>query len=60
MLVSQERVGIDVYSRQTDDRWLLSAFDQAGQALRLESVGCELPVAEVYDKVEFAPPSVRI
>lgn len=52
-LISQDRVAIDVYSRQSDGRWLLSAFDQIEQIITLESVGCDLPVAEVYDKVEF-------
>lgn len=53
LLLSQERVAADLYSRQPEGRWLLTSFEQADQAIPLESVACNLPMAEVYDKVEF-------
>jgi Uma2 family endonuclease len=53
LLLSQERMAADLYSRQTEGRWLLSNFEQADQEIPLESLQCSLPMAEIYDKVEF-------
>jgi Uma2 family endonuclease len=53
LLISQERMAAELYTRQADGRWLMSEFDQAEQVIRRDSVNCEVPMAEVYDKVEF-------
>ena len=50
VLVSAERISIDLY---TDGRWLLTALDSLEQSLDLQSVGCKIPLAELYDKVDF-------
>ncbi len=53
LLLSQERMAAELYTRQADGRWLLSTFDRADQEIPLESVDCAVPMAEIYDKVEF-------
>jgi len=53
VLVSAERISIDLYTRQPDGRWLLTALDSLEQSLDLQSVGCKIPLAELYDKIDF-------
>ena len=53
LLLSQERMAAELYTRQGHDRWLLSTFDRAEQEIALESVDCTVPMAEIYDKVEI-------
>lgn len=53
LLISQEHMAAELYTRQPDGRWLLSTFDRAEQEIALESVDCSVPMAEIYDKVEL-------
>ena len=53
LLISQDRMAAELYTRQADGRWLMSGFDQEQQVIRLDSVDCEIPLAEIYDKIEF-------
>jgi Uma2 family endonuclease len=53
LLLSQHAVHAELYSRQADGRWLLADFTALTDRVPLESVGCTLDLAEVYDKVEF-------
>lgn len=53
LLVSQYELQAELYSRQSDHRWLVQYFDQPEDRISLESLGCELRLAEIYDKVEF-------
>ncbi len=52
LLVAQDGVAIDQYVRQTDGRWLLTAYRGLGAVARISAIDCELPLAEVYDKVD--------
>jgi Uma2 family endonuclease len=51
LLVAQNEPRVEQYLRQPDDRWLLAAFSGRSAALPLPSIGCELRLAEVYEKV---------
>lgn len=53
LLISQDRLAIDVFTRQPDDRWLLDAYTDPDAPIPLESIGCTLLLREVYDKVIF-------
>jgi Uma2 family endonuclease len=55
LLVSQHRVQVELYNRSEDGRWTLTDFSARTDSVPLESVGCTLSLAEVYDKVEFSP-----
>ena len=54
VLVSQHEPRIERYLRQPDDQWLYNESAGLDGSLRMESVGCTIALAEVYDKVEFA------
>lgn len=53
LLLSQHRVGAELYVRQDDGLWLLSTYERLADEVPLASVGASLALAEVYDKVEL-------
>jgi Uma2 family endonuclease len=53
LLIAQDRVAIDVFTRQADGRWLLEAHTDPNVPIPLESIGCTMLLRDVYDKVEF-------
>ena len=53
VLVAQDEVHVDRYTRHGDD-WILSVFSSLDHTLRLASIDCDIPLREIYDKVEFA------
>lgn len=55
LLISQHQVRAELFIRQLDNRWLLSDFGGLGDTVPLESIGCTLALAEVYDKVDLVP-----
>jgi Uma2 family endonuclease len=54
VLIAQDEYHVYVYTRQPDNRWLLSEADDVNEVLSLDSIGCRLPLAEVYRKVKIA------
>ena len=53
VLVSSDRVQIERYSRQSGGQWLLTAVNRLEDRIELESAGCTLSLADVYERVEF-------
>jgi Uma2 family endonuclease len=56
LLVSQRAVRVDHYVRQDDGTWLLRAAKGPDAVLTLGSLGCELPLAALYERVELPAP----
>ena len=64
VLVAQDRYSVEAYLRQADgsgtiadaDHWLLSATIEPTAEIRLGSLDVSVPLAEIYDGVEFPPP----
>jgi Uma2 family endonuclease len=54
LLVSQNRVGVELYTRGQDDRWTLTDYSALTDRVPLASIECTLALAEVYDKLEIA------
>lgn len=54
LLVASDRVHVDLYTRQTDGRWLLTSADRMDDSLALELVGAQLTLADLYEKVDFS------
>src|SRR5262249_47890138 len=52
-LISQVRPHIEVFRRQPHGKWLLSDFGGLEAVCRLESIGCEIALSEIYEKVNF-------
>ena len=56
LLVSADRIHADLFTRQADGGWLLTSASRLEDTLTLQSIGCHLSLADVYEKVEVAPP----
>jgi Uma2 family endonuclease len=53
LLVGQERVHVERYSKQSDGTWSLWETDAINDTVRLESVGVKLAVSEIYFKIDL-------
>lgn len=59
VLVSQYEPYVEQYQRQDDGTWRLAIIQGLGSVRRLAAVGCDVPLAEICDKVEFLPEGRR-
>jgi Uma2 family endonuclease len=57
LLVSQRRPKIEHYARGEHGRWNYSRETSLAGSIDLAAIDCRLPLAEVYDGIEFSPPS---
>jgi Uma2 family endonuclease len=53
LLISAERVSAELFIRQADGRWLLSAATNMEDVLDLQSVGCGIALADLYEDVDL-------
>lgn len=53
LLVTSDRVHADLYTRQTDGRWMLTSADSLEDSLTLESIDARVRLADLYEKVEL-------
>ena len=53
LLVSQSKPQVEHFHRRAGGEWLYSLVIGLEEGLRLDSVGCTLTLAEVYDRVVF-------
>ena len=53
LLISQSEPSVEHYARQEDGRWVLTELRGLDSVLHLSSIGCELPLSEIYERVEF-------
>jgi Uma2 family endonuclease len=51
VLISQEQVEVERFSRQPEGGWLLLEANRLEDRLPLPSIGCELPLSAVYERV---------
>ena len=52
LTISQQKKHVETWMRQSDNTWLLREFYDSG-AIKLQSIGVELQLSEIYKKVEF-------
>ncbi|MDB5313396.1 MAG: hypothetical protein JWO38_7598 [Gemmataceae bacterium] len=58
VLVSQDRMLVERFVRQSDETWVLTTFDQSVE-FALATVPVRIPLADVYRGVEFDEPPLR-
>ena len=56
VLISQDKRRVELYRRQAEGTWILIEASAPESELRLESVQCHIPLADIYESVEFSPP----
>lgn len=57
VLVAQDEPLVERYIKEAEDRWVLADARSLDDSVQLLSIDCALSLREVYDKVEFSPPS---
>ncbi|MGD0043032.1 MAG: Uma2 family endonuclease [Isosphaeraceae bacterium] len=55
VLISQDRMMVERYTRQGND-WVLSDMTDPDQVLKLESIGCQIPLGRICAKIKFPEP----
>jgi len=53
LLVSQTEPQVEMFTRQPNGDWLLSVVQGMEAKLRIECLGCTIPLAGIYEKVVF-------
>lgn len=51
LLVPQDEPRVELYTRQSDHRWVLSEATGLDAVVQLSAVGCELSLREIFDKI---------
>jgi Uma2 family endonuclease len=51
LLIAQDRCRVERYVRQPDGQWLLREVSEQDGTIHLASIGCDLALADVYDRV---------
>ena len=59
VLISQDRMNVEVYRRNAADRWELQAYHQ-GDRVELVSIGLEFAIADLYEDVTLPPEELDI
>ena len=54
VLISQDQPKIEHFVRQSDSRWLFSAYNNLDDTVEIMSIACALPLRDVYDKVDVS------
>ena len=54
VLVSQSAPYVEHYVRQEDDRWLMTEISGIDQTLRLDAIGAQIALSELYYDVDFS------
>lgn len=54
LLLATDRIHADLYTRQPDNRWLLTSSSEPEASLTIESLGMQLIVSTLYEKIEFS------
>ena len=53
MLVAQDHPLIDHYHRQEDGTWVLRPLEGLQAHMHLGTIGCTVPLADVYERIVF-------
>ena len=56
VLIDPDRMRVEHYVRQEAGGWLYREYHEPADILNLASVGAELPLAEIYERVAFSAP----
>jgi Uma2 family endonuclease len=54
VVVCSDRVRVDVFRRQPDGQWLMNYASRMEEVVELQSIGCRLALADLYENVELA------
>jgi hypothetical protein len=50
-MVHQDAIHVELDARQTDGAWRFTEFLDSNNVFELESIGCQLKLGDIYEKV---------
>lgn len=53
ILVSQDKPFVEHFTKEQNGNWLYRSHAEMSDVLKIKTVGCEINLAEIYDRVEF-------
>ena len=53
LLIDQHRIRIEYYQRAEGRKWVLESYTQLTDVISLQSLGCEITPAQIYESVIF-------
>jgi Uma2 family endonuclease len=53
LLISSERMHVDLFTRQPDGPWMLVSADKPEATIELTTIVCTLTLSALYEKIEF-------
>jgi len=53
LLISQNAIQVEVFTKNDENKWLLSEYEGADSILRLNELQFQISLSEIYDKVEL-------
>ncbi len=59
LLLSSDRVRADLFTRNAEGKWVLTTRTKLDEELTIESVGCKLKMADLYENVKFKQQPAR-
>jgi len=54
LMIEQDEPHIEHWTRQRENHWDFVEIDDLARSIELTSIGCVLPPAEVYDKIDWS------
>jgi Uma2 family endonuclease len=54
LMISSDRMSAELYTRETDGRWVLSPAEQPNDVIDLPAINARLTLADLYEKVDLA------
>lgn len=54
VLIAQDRMSVERYFKQDDGSWLYASYSSHNEEVPLQSVGCSVPMQEIYLKIDFS------
>ncbi len=53
LMIAQDEIRMEHYAKQPDGRWMLAEYQDSNNHVPLMSIGVEILLSDVYEKVEF-------
>lgn len=53
VLISQDKCFVEHFSKQAGNVWVYQSYSEISDNLPIQTIGCELNLQEIYDRVEF-------
>jgi hypothetical protein len=53
VLIAQDRPRVERFRRSEGEEWIFSAVDGLLATVHMTSIGCDLALADVYERVQF-------